>query len=57
MTVMLRPDQHRLVDWIYRNGAVVSRKDHDDGSVSLTLSVTDATQREIETKLSKEDRD
>ena len=55
MTVTLRPDQHRLVDWIYRNSAVVSRKDHDDGSVSLTLSVTDATQHEIETKLSKKD--
>lgn len=55
MTVTLAPDQHRMVDWIYRNAAVVTREDLDDGSVSLTLSVTDATQQEIESKLSKKD--
>lgn len=57
MTVTLRPDRHKLINWIYRNSAVVAREDHDDGSVSLTLSVTDATQHEIEAKLLKKDRE
>ncbi len=52
MTVTLGPQQHKMIDWVYRNSAVVGREDHDDGSVTLTLSVTDATQHELETRIS-----
>ena len=51
MSVTLGPQQHKLIDWVYRNSAVISRKDHDDGNVTLVLSVTDATQHELESKL------
>jgi len=52
MTVTLGPQQHKLIDWVYRNSAVVGREDHDDGSVTLVLSVTDATQHELESRMS-----
>ncbi|HHZ09558.1 MAG TPA: GTPase HflX [Rhizobiales bacterium] len=52
MSLTLGPHQHKLIDWIYRNGAVIGREDHDDGSVTLAVSVTDATRHEIESKLS-----
>ncbi|KAB2950506.1 MAG: GTPase HflX [Rhizobiaceae bacterium] len=57
MLLTLGPHQHKLIDWIYRNSAVVGRDDHDDGSVTLAVSVTDATRHEIEVKLSSKSKD
>ncbi|MBL8577135.1 MAG: GTPase HflX [Mesorhizobium sp.] len=49
--VTLRPDQLGLTDWLYRNGEVVSRADNDDGSVSISMRVTEATREEISVRL------
>ncbi|MER2537090.1 MAG: GTPase HflX [Rhizobiaceae bacterium] len=51
MAVSLRPDQLRLIDWLYQNGDVVARKDREDGGVSLTMKVTASSRAEIETRL------
>jgi GTP-binding protein HflX len=56
ITVKLRPDQLALTDWLYRNGDVVSRKDEEDGSVSITLKATEAAREEIENKLHQRNR-
>ncbi|MDR7032606.1 GTPase HflX [Mesorhizobium sp. BE184] len=44
--------QMRFLDWIYRNSEVVTRTDNDDGSVSLSLKVTDTAREEIDGRLS-----
>uniref|UniRef100_UPI0035A9727A GTPase HflX n=1 Tax=Mesorhizobium sp. LHD-90 TaxID=3071414 RepID=UPI0035A9727A len=49
--VTLAPAQLGLMDWIYRNGDVVSRKDNEDGSVTLKLMATAAARDEIENRL------
>jgi GTP-binding protein HflX len=49
--VTLRPAQLGLVDWLYRNGEVVSRKDNEDGSVALTLRTSARAREEIEGRL------
>jgi GTP-binding protein HflX len=49
--VDLSPAQHHLVDWIYRNGEVVSRKDRDDGGVSLVVNMTTAAKDEMRGRL------
>jgi len=49
--VTLRPDQLGQIDWLYRNGDVVSRTDNDDGSVSVSMRVTEATREEISMRL------
>ncbi|MFH1797635.1 MAG: GTPase HflX [Pseudomonadota bacterium] len=46
-TVTLSPDQLAVVDWLYRNAAVLSRKDNDDGSVTLELQATPAALAEL----------
>jgi GTP-binding protein HflX len=56
ITVTLRPDQLGLVDWLYRNGDVVSREDNDDGSVSLSIKATEAARAEIENRLHHKNR-
>jgi GTP-binding protein HflX len=56
ITVTLRPDQLGLVDWLYRNGDVVSREDNDDGSVSLSIKATEAARDEIENRLHHKNR-
>ena len=43
----LSPDQLAVVDWLYRNAAVLSRKDNDDGSVTLELQATPAALAEL----------
>lgn len=43
----LLPEQMALVGWIYENGQVVSRKDHDDGSVTLHVRATEAARNEF----------
>jgi GTP-binding protein HflX len=51
ITVTLRPHQLGLVDWLYRNGDVVSREDNEDGSVSISIKATEAARDEIESRL------
>jgi GTPase len=50
-TFHVPPQQFGLVDWLYRNGDVVRRVDNEDGSVTLSMRVTDAAQHEIERRL------
>ena len=52
-SVTLRPAQLGLVDWIYRNGDVVSRKDNEDGSVTLKLRTSARAREEIEGRLKR----
>jgi GTP-binding protein HflX len=56
LDVVLRPDQLFLIDWLYRNGDIVGRVDHDDGSVTMTLNVTASTRRDITDKLSNKNK-
>ncbi len=49
--ITLKPAQLGLVDWLYRNGEVISRKDNEDGSVALTLRTASRTREEIEGRL------
>jgi GTP-binding protein HflX len=51
MIVTLAPAELGLVDWIYRNGDVVSRTDNEDGSVTISLNATQSTREEIESRL------
>jgi GTPase len=53
VTVTLRPHQMGLMDWLYRNGEVVSRQDNEDGSVSITMNATATARHEIDSRLSK----
>jgi len=53
LKVTLAPDQLGLVDWLYRNGDVVGRRDRDDGSVTISLNATAAARSEIESRLQK----
>ncbi|TIW24024.1 MAG: GTPase HflX, partial [Mesorhizobium sp.] len=50
-TLTLTPAQFGLVDWIYRNGDVVSRVDNKDGSVTISLNATHSSRQEIESRL------
>lgn len=45
--VNLAPHQAGEIDWLYRNGVVVTRRDRDDGGVELTVRVTAAVRKEI----------
>ena len=56
ITVTLRPDQMGLMDWLYRNGEVVSREDNEDGSVSLSIRATQSARDEIEGRLHGKNR-
>ena len=49
--ITLAPSQLGLVDWVYRNGDVVSRADNEDGSVTFKLLATSAARDEIENRL------
>lgn len=51
--VTLPPDQLAVVDWLYRNAAVLSRKDNDDGSVTLELQATPAALAELGVRTDK----
>ncbi|RWO26274.1 MAG: GTPase HflX [Mesorhizobium sp.] len=50
-TVTLKPDQLGFVDWLYRNGDVVSRTDNEDGGITVSLKATRSAHEEIETRL------
>lgn len=45
--VTLTPEQASEIDWLYRNGEVVKRKDREDGGVTLTVRATAAIRKEI----------
>jgi GTP-binding protein HflX len=45
------PQQFGLIDWLYRNGDVRRRVDNEDGSVTVTMLVTQAAKQEIERRL------
>ncbi|TPM96786.1 GTPase HflX [Mesorhizobium sp. B2-1-3A] len=51
LTVTIEPAQFGLVDWLYRNGDVVSRTDNDDGSATISLKATQSAREEIESRL------
>ncbi|UVC13397.1 GTPase HflX [Mesorhizobium onobrychidis] len=51
LTVTLKPEQLGLVDWLYRNGDVVSRTDNEDGGVTVALKATQSAHEEIESRL------
>lgn len=51
MTVTLAPAQLGQVDWLYRNGDVVSRTDNEDGSVTISLTATRSARQEIDSRL------
>ncbi|TJV04800.1 MAG: GTPase HflX, partial [Mesorhizobium sp.] len=53
MTVTLSPAELGQVDWLYRNGDVVSRSDNEDGSVTISLTATHSARQEIETRLNR----
>jgi len=50
--LLLMPEQMQLLDWIYRSGNVVARKDREDGGVELKLQTTAQRRAEIESRLS-----
>ncbi|RUV01988.1 GTPase HflX [Mesorhizobium sp. M6A.T.Cr.TU.017.01.1.1] len=51
LTITLKPEQLGLVDWLYRNGNVVSRTDNEDGGVTVALKATQSAHEEIESRL------
>ncbi|MCV3209460.1 GTPase HflX [Mesorhizobium sp. YC-39] len=51
LTITLTPAQFGLVDWLYRNGDIVSRADNEDGSVTVSLKATQSARDEIESRL------
>ncbi|MER8436921.1 GTPase HflX [Mesorhizobium sp. M1312] len=51
LTVTLKANQLGLVDWLYRNGDVVSRTDNEDGGVTVALKATQSAHEEIESRL------
>ena len=47
LDVLLAPEQAGDIDWLYRNSAVVARKDREDGGVELTVRATAAVRDDI----------
>ena len=45
--VRLSPEKLRLSNWIYEHATVISRRDHDDGSVTLTVVASASAHDEI----------
>ncbi|XHM78870.1 GTPase HflX [Mesorhizobium sp. ANAO-SY3R2] len=56
MDVTLEPSQLGQIDWLYRNGDVVSRTDNDDGSVSITIRATASAREEIAARIFRKHR-
>jgi GTP-binding protein HflX len=56
VTVTLSPTELGLIDWLYRNGDVVSRTDNEDGSVTVSLNATQSAREEIEARLHRKDK-
>ena len=51
LTVTIEPARYGMVDWLYRNGDVLSRTDNEDGSTTISLQATQAAREEIENRL------
>src|SRR5690606_26565462 len=47
LNVVIAPKQAAEIDWLYRNTAVVARKDREDGGVELTVRATAAIRDDI----------
>lgn len=56
LTVTIEPAQFGLVDWLYRNGDIVSRTDNEDGSATIALKATQTARQEIESRLHRKNR-
>ena len=41
------------IDWVYRNGDVIGRENHEDGSVDLIVNATAAIRKEIEERFGR----
>lgn len=54
--VTLQPSQLGQIDWLYRNGDVVSRTDNDDGSVTMTIQATASARDEIAAKIFRKNK-
>nr|WP_280924969.1 MULTISPECIES: GTPase HflX [unclassified Ciceribacter] len=50
-TVVVPADKHALISWAYENAIVDIREDHEDGTVSLDLRLTERQALELERKL------
>ncbi len=50
-TITIPADKHAVVSWLYGNAVVHGREDHEDGSVSLDVRLTDRQADELERKL------
>lgn len=48
----LSAEQGALINWVYENGQVVARDNHDDGSVTLRVRATEAARTEFYRRLS-----
>ena len=46
-SIELKPDQMRILPWIYENTNVLARKDQEDGSVQLDIEVTEHDAQEL----------
>jgi len=53
VTLTLAPAELGFIDWVYRNGDVVSRADNEDGSVTLSVNATESAREEFESRLSR----
>lgn len=56
LTVTIEPAQFGLVDWLYRNGDIVSRADNEDGSTTIALKATQTARQEIESRLHRKNK-
>lgn len=56
LTVTIEPAQFGLVDWLYRNGDIVSRADNEDGSTTIALKATHTARQEIESRLHRKNK-
>ncbi|CAH0340701.1 GTPase HflX [Rhizobium sp. CECT 9324] len=50
-TITIPADKHALISWAYENAVVTGREDHEDGSVSLDVRLTERQADEMERKL------
>lgn len=50
-TITIPADKHAVTSWLYENAVVDGREDHEDGSVSLDVRLTDRQANELERKL------
>ncbi|MBR0555615.1 GTPase HflX [Ciceribacter sp. L1K23] len=50
-TIVIPADKHSVISWAYENAVVDGREDHEDGSVSLEVRLTERQAAELERKL------